>query len=296
MPESSGWPLKPGGVRFFVPLFACQQLAEHALTSHLYVEGLGYYPEASGHVMERQQHDDCLIIYCVKGGGQLWVDDHSAPGFSVGEGDLIVLPKGVPHRYRANRNDPWTMYWAHFSGNAALDYLNNLMPTRTSYVVPVGVHAKLISDFENLLSVQRTGYQFSRFVYASNLLAQLLTYVAVLVPKMGTQAGSYVDLDKIHGMMEQHLSDHLDLETLARSANLSKFHFSKKYKELTGHSPIQHFLHMKMERACYLLDISDQSVANVGEALGYEDPQYFSRLFKKVVGISPRDYRRVQRG
>lgn len=298
MPESSGWPLKPGGVRFFVPLFACQQLAQHPLTAHLYVEGMGYYPEAGGHMMERQQHDDCLIIYCVKGGGQLWVaaDSDAELQFSVNEGDLIVLPKGVQHRYRANRHDPWTMYWAHFSGVSAMDYLRHLMPTDSSFVVPVGIHAKLVADFESLLSVQRTGYQFSRFLFASNLLAQLLTYIAVLVPKMGPQSGSYVDLDKIHALMEQHLSDQLDLETLARSANLSKYHFSKKYKELTGQSPIQHFLHMKMERACYLLDISDQSIAGVSESLGYEDPQYFSRLFKKVIGISPRDYRRLERG
>ncbi|MDX1692548.1 MAG: AraC family transcriptional regulator [Ketobacteraceae bacterium] len=296
MPESSGWPLKPGGIRFFVPLFACQQLARHPLTRHLFVEGLGYYPQAAGHVMERQQHDDCLIIYCVKGRGQLQITNPAPLDFSVKEGDLILLPKGVSHRYRASRHDPWTMYWAHFSGTSAMAYLEHLMPTSSSYVVPLGIHPRLVADFENLLSVQRTGYQFSRFLYASNLLAQLLTYAAVLVPKMGPQSGSYVDLDKIHALMEQHLSRHLDLETLARSANLSKYHFSKKYKELTGQSPIQHFLHMKMERACYLLDISGESITAVSESLGYDDPQYFSRLFKKVIGISPRDYRHLDRG
>lgn len=293
MPESSGWPLKQGGIRFFVPLFATQQLAEHPLTKHLYVEGLGYYPHASGHFMERANHDDCLIIYCTQGGGQLYTENYQQ---TVREGDLIVLPKGVPHRYHADKADPWTMYWAHFNGESASEYLNSLMPQQNSFVVPVGLHPKLIADFENLLSIQKTGYQFSRFIYASNLLAQLLTYIAVLAPNTRGQAGSYIDLDKIHSLMEAHLTTQLDLDTLAKSANLSKFHFSKKYKELTGNSPIQHFLHMKMERACYLLDISERTIASISEELGYEDAQYFSRLFKKVIGISPREYRKLDRG
>lgn len=293
MPESSGWPLNPGGIRFFVPLFACQQLAKHPLTAHLYVEGMGYYPEAYGHHMERVNHDDCLIIYCVKGGGLLCIDNQTQ---AVNEGDLIVLPKGISHRYWANKTDPWTMYWVHFSGAHALDYVHQVMPSQHAFVVSVGLHSKLISDFESLLSVQRTGYQFSHFLYASNLLAQLLTYIALQARKTSAQSGNHINLEKIHALMEQHLTDQLDLNTLARSANLSKYHFSKKYKELTGQSPIQHFLHMKMERACYLLDISQQSIASISESLGYEDPQYFSRLFKKVIGLSPREYRRLDQG
>ena len=53
---------------------------------------------------------------------------------------------------------------------------------------------------------------------------------------------------------------------------------------------------MKMERACYLLDTNNQPVSRVAQALGYDDPQYFSRLFRKVTGLSPRDYRKLDKG
>lgn len=296
MPISSGWPLKQGGVRFFVPLFACEQLAQHPLTKHLYVEGLGYYPDAVGHNMSRSSHDDCLIMYCTKGKGSLHVDDTDGLEISVHEGDLMILPKGVAHRYKADRDTPWSMYWAHFNGQSAVEYLNHLIGNSDEYVLSLGIQPKLITDFESLLSVQKTGYQFSRFIYASNLLAQLLTHIAVIAPNVGRHANAQLDLVTIKNLMEENLSRQLDLDTLAESANLSKFHFSKKYKALTGYSPIQHFIHMKMERACYLLDISEQSVSAISDELGYEDAQYFSRLFKKVVGISPRDYRRLDRG
>ena len=96
--------------------------------------------------------------------------------------------------------------------------------------------------------------------------------------------------------MQSHLSGELHLEELARTANLSKYHFSKRYKELTGYSPIQHFIHLKMERACYLLDISSQPISQIANSLGYDDAHYFSRLFKKVTGLSPREYRKLDRG
>ncbi|WP_303757483.1 AraC family transcriptional regulator, partial [Enterobacter hormaechei] len=71
----------------------------------------------------------------------------------------------------------------------------------------------------------------------------------------------------------------LELERLAAFCNLSKFHFVSRYKAITGRTPIQHFLHLKIEYACQLLDSSDQSVARVGQAVGYDDSYYFSRLF-----------------
>ncbi|MEP1594525.1 MAG: helix-turn-helix transcriptional regulator, partial [Halieaceae bacterium] len=69
------------------------------------------------------------------------------------------------------------------------------------------------------------------------------------------------------------------------------FHFSNRYKKLTGYSPVKHFLNMKMEHACYLLDSSDLSVKAIASQLGYEDPLYFSRIFSKTIGMSPRSYR-----
>jgi AraC-like DNA-binding protein len=60
---------------------------------------------------------------------------------------------------------------------------------------------------------------------------------------------------------------------------------------LTGHSPIQHFLHLKIQHACLLLDTSENSIKQIAGEVGYNDAYYFSRLFKQVMGVSPSGYR-----
>ena len=88
--------------------------------------------------------------------------------------------------------------------------------------------------------------------------------------------------------MQDNIDQQIDLDALAGVAHLSKFHFSNRYKALTGYSPIKHFLHMKIEYACQLLDSTEMSVKAIAVGVGYGDPLYFSRLFSKTIGMSPR--------
>lgn len=297
MPISSNWPLSQKGIRFFVPQFAISRLSQHPTTQALYVLAIGYYPNAKQHAMSREMHEDQLIMYCTDGEGTLTTPTQT---HSVQKGDLMILPKSMPHQYVASKKNPWTIYWVHFDGKASAEYLKHIeTPTFNALdggVLSIGLHPRIVNDFENLLSVRQTGYSLNAFIYASNVLGQLLTYIALLAPKISSDSYRHnIDLDAIHVFMEEHIDEELSLEKIASFANLSKFHFSKRYKALTGYSPVQHFIHMKMEKACYLLDITDDQVTNISYQLGYEDTQYFSRVFKRVVGLSPRDYRKLDR-
>jgi len=290
MPVASNWPLGDGATRFFVPLFATEQLANHALTEHLFLEGFGYYPSAKGHEMARQHHDDYLLLYCTKGKGFLKIQSGK---YRVKAGDLVVLSKGEAHKYYSDKDDPWTLYWVHFNGLSAEQYLDHIGLPNKACVFPLGLHSKLISDFETLLNIQTTGHQFSRFVYGSNLLAQMLTYIAITAPSAKGHLAQDSDIGRAQALMEENIAGQLDLDVLASSVNLSKYHFSTKYKDVTGYSPIQHFIMLKMEKACYLLDITSRSINQISDDLGFDDAQYFSRQFKKVIGVSPREYRKM---
>ncbi|MCL6417229.1 AraC family transcriptional regulator [Aestuariirhabdus sp. Z084] len=239
--------------------------------------------------MERRNHDDNLLMFCTHGAGETWFGRQH---HHIHAGELLLLPRGQAHSYQASTQNPWTLYWFHFDGLHSDLMMDRLQQLAEGPVLKTGLQAKLLSDFGSLMSLRDGGYQLDNFIYASNHIAQMLSFIALVIrPRLKLKSGSYLDLDRIHSLMQENLHQHLDLDTIAASVSLSKYHFSKKYKELTGYSPIQHFIHLKMQQACYQLDISDKSIQEVAAQLGYDDAYYFSRLFSKILGVSPSQYR-----
>ncbi|MCP5163170.1 MAG: AraC family transcriptional regulator [Hahellaceae bacterium] len=291
MSQPSNWPLPPQGVRFHVPEVILRRYESNPLCHDLYPLRFGFYPHASGHSMQREQHDDYLLIYCIDGAARLSTPTQH---YQVQKGDLAILPKGTTHRYQADHHDPWTIFWVHFEGRLAAEFLDNLGTPANSNIVHLGVLPSLVAYFEALLAVQKTGFSDRIFIHAAQQLRQLLSYLAVQMPAVKARQFPGMNLDHIHALMLQRLHGQLELNELAASVNLSRFYFAKKYKQLTGHSPIEQFIHLKMEHACYLLDVSDRQISAIARELGYEDPYYFSRLFRKVIGLSPREYQRVR--
>ena len=77
--------------------------------------------------------------------------------------------------------------------------------------------------------------------------------------------------------------------------SLSASHFSSLFRKATGMSPMDYFIHLKLQKACLLLYSSSIKIKDVALAVGYEDPYYFSRLFKKYLKLSPDQYRVLRR-
>lgn len=288
MSQPSHWPLPADGIRFVTPGFLLEALRKHPLAGDCYPSAMGYYPAASGHGMSRERHDDNLLIFCIDGEGMLEAQDRTR---RVKAGDLVLLPANTPHYYSASREDPWTIYWCHFAGSRAADYVSLIRGGSHELILPVSNRLKLIRDFQSLLSARETGYRELPLIHAANLLKQLLSFIALQNRHAQHSAGSGFNLQHIDDTLRTNLDKSLSLEELAATCNLSKYHFSAKYKEATGYSPIKHFLHMKIEAACQMLDTTDLRISTVSAALGYEDPLYFSRLFRKITGMSPKSYR-----
>jgi AraC-like DNA-binding protein len=283
---TSNWPLPAEGIRALVPQPLADELARHPLSRDCHPHGFGYYPKARGHRMRRDHHPDHLVIYCVEGRGAVTVAGKRWP---VAAGDMVVLPSGQAHEYRAHRSEPWTIYWMHLGGELTGEYLTSI--SDDGPVVHLGFHERLLTEFRDLLALPESGFTRPAFIHAANLCKSLLSYAALLRQR-GEQRRDDLDLEALHSWMHEHLSERLSLDQLADTAGLSRYHFVRRYREHTGQTPMQAFLHMKVSRACYLLELSDLSVAEVAARFGYEDPYYFSRLFKKTVGISPARYRR----
>ena len=319
VPHTSNWPLPESGDRVLLPHELTNALAAHDLSSGCYPRAFGYYPEARGHRMARARPEDHLVIYCVAGTGWLMLENEAGDALKhpVAAGDLLLLPAGRAHTYGADNRQPWSLYWVHLSGARVPTLFAQVAEHATqpekadtdphahhgadtslrgthldsAGCYRVGLHERLVSDFRALLAIARGGYRLTAFLHAADLCRGLLSYAALLLER--PQAHQHtLDLAAVHHLMAAQLNQRPSLADLARAAGqTSTYQFIRRYRALTGQTPMQAFLHRKIERACYLLEVSDVPVAEIARQLGYDDPYYFSRLFRKITRISPARYR-----
>ena len=293
MSQPSTWPIPPGSIRFVLPRRVVADLSINPLSKDLYPLAMGFYKQAQDHAMSRTRHDDFLFIYCVEGQGTLRIGklEHS-----VKRGDLLILPKEQIHSYYASDTDPWSIYWVHCDGTLAAEFTTPLLKSSQSPIIKLGLHSRLVADFESLMDLRKSTQLFESYLHVCSLLRQILTHITLLQTQARHHYDQSLNMEAIQTLMLTRLHESLDIDTLAATANLSKYHFIKRYKNLTGSTPINDFIRMKIERACHLLDITDQRISEVAWALGYEDAYYFSRTFSKVMGISPSQYRSIRLG
>ncbi len=166
----------------------------------------------------------------------------------------------------------------------------------TNLIVNISNQTAFIDEFEQLLATRNKSYQLNSFILAANIIKKMFALFTVNSNAKPEQFKQDFNLSKVTGFMEENISQKINLQQIADSLKLSKFYFAKKFLQHTGVSPIRYFLELKIKHACKLLDESNISVKDVALKIGYDDPYYFSRLFKKIMGLSPTQYRQSQYG
>ena len=93
--------------------------------------------------------------------------------------------------------------------------------------------------------------------------------------------------------MEDNLGNNFTLAELASAVGMSRFHFSRLFRESTGESPMGYALRLRIERAKAMLLQSDRRMSEIAVTLGFFDQSHFSRTFRRMTGISPGRYARM---
>jgi AraC family transcriptional regulator len=100
------------------------------------------------------------------------------------------------------------------------------------------------------------------------------------------------NLARVRDFIDMHLHDHIDLPTLAAVANVSRFHFARLFKESIGTTPMAYLERLRMTRAQEIIRTTTYPLAEVATLVGYADQSYFTRRFRKLVGMTPATFAR----
>lgn len=268
-----------------VPRPAVAEALDRPVTRRLMVTDVGYYPEAREHLMQRPRGArETVVIVCTSGLGWARVGDAE---YRIGARNALVVPAGVPHVYGADANRPWTIWWSHLTGSDVAELVGVMEVTPTRPVVPVRSLDRVVALLDEILSGMERDQSPVRLVAAAGAAWKLLTQIAVdrVVPAPGDP------LQRAMAYLTERLDGSVRVADLARLVGVSPSHLTAMFRRATGGGVLAHHTALKMARARQLLDVSDLPVGQIALEIGYDDPFYFSRHFRKHHGMSPTDYR-----
>ena len=262
--------------------------------SQLYITDIGYYPNAVYHYRERPKGvAQWILIYCLKGSGWYSVRGHH---YEVKENQWFVIPKSEPHVYASNDDNPWTIYWIHFTGTMAAVYgSDHYVPSDINAYTTARITDR-INIFEEIFLTLSDNYSVDNLRYASSLLYGFLAPFCYLghFRKYNAQSNR-IDTHNITNMavrfMNENIEKRLTLTQIADYIGYSISQFSLIFRNSTGQSPLNYFNTLKIQRACELLETTDMKINQLCSKVGIDDSYYFSRLFTKIIGVSPKMYR-----
>ncbi|MBL7763694.1 MAG: AraC family transcriptional regulator [Chitinophagaceae bacterium] len=264
--------------------------AKNMIAGAMYITDMGYYPKAKFHYRERPAGaDQHIIIYCMEGNGRAVINKRE---YRIEPGEFIFIPSKTAHLYEADADNPWTIYWTHFKGMNAEAVIKQLEKNFAGHKGFLKHNENTVGLFNEMYNQLERGYSTDNLIYSSMCLWHYLT--AFMFNNKYSAPGklSYKDpTDVAIDFLQDRIGSLLTLEEIAAAVNLSASHFSFLFKNKTGFSPIEYFNHLKIQRACQYLLFTNLRIREISWNLGIEDPYYFSRLFKKVMGVAPGEYR-----
>jgi AraC-like DNA-binding protein len=260
--------------------------------SQLMVTDVGYYPRASTHGRQRThgaaQH---VVIVCAAGRGTCVLPSGV---HTVQAGQALVIPAGQPHRYEADAEDPWTIWWMHLVGQQVPALLAAIGATPDRPVVGVGDPSRVIALIDTVLRRMERDETMSTLLAASGAAWHAMALLAADRRTVGREQADPVGATIEH--LRANASARIPVTDLAAMAGLSVSHYSALFRRATGYGALEYQTRLRMSTARELLDTTDRSVASVAAQVGFADPLYFSRQFRRIHGVSPTEYRSHDKG
>lgn len=149
----------------------------------------------------------------------------------------------------------------------------------------------LIEDLEHELERQAHGYAFMAIAHLMRLIGFLSRAYSELDGD-DRHVQPVPQISKLLGYMERHFAEPLTVLDLMHVAHMSQTSLMRNFRQMVGHAPIEHLIHLRVARARQLLAQTDLPIGEIARAVGIRDGNYLARQFRRVTGSSPRAYRR----
>lgn len=252
----------------------------------------GYEDCEPGHRYGPNKRTAYLIHIILRGKGKLEIDGQT---YLLEEGDAFLLRPEEEAWYEADYMHPWTYIWVGFSGMKAEECVTNSGFDNGNHVIHKVNHASLQNYVTEMLKAHNLSYSNSlrRCAYLQMFFADLIDQFTAYVPGIekveNTPGAEYVR--RLMTYIADNYKYRIRISELADGMGINRSYLSNNFKRITGYSPTEYLVQIRMEKAKSLLTKTNYSISQIASEVGYTDQLNFSRMFKQRFGESPKRYR-----
>lgn len=278
-------------IRYFrLPEPVINELKKNPVARDLYISETGELEIMRDTIWETPGLlENHLLAYCTRGKGIVVISDELFP---LSKDQFIIIPEGHNFRYYSELNTDSRFFIAFFNGKKSrllgkeFSVVRSLIPSVNNLV------ANREMLFEEIFNNLGKGFHNENLEYVSFCFGHLLaTFIYASRNCEDLAEESSAAVRKAIEFMHRNLDRKVTLKEISKEIGYSETYFTVLFKKETGYSPLSYFSHLKILRATEFLDHTHGKVKEISYALGYSDPYYFTRDFKKKMGMSPRQYR-----
>ncbi|MBR5569350.1 MAG: helix-turn-helix transcriptional regulator [Oscillospiraceae bacterium] len=234
---------------------------------------------------------DYQLLYIVSGKTHFFIDGEER---IVTAGHMVLFQPRQQQRYVYYGSERPEVYWVHFTGSDVKNILRHYQIPLDEPVFYSGASATYAYLFKGMIhELQSCHTGFAELI--SMYLRQIFLLVQRTRKETKPSISTFIqqEVEYARRYFNEHYNEPISIQEYAQSRNISVCWFQRNFKQLVSHTPMQYLLVVRVNNAANLLETTDYSVTEIGSIVGYDDPLYFSRLFRKVKGLSPVAYRKL---
>ncbi len=233
---------------------------------------------------------DFQLLYIAAGKAHFHFGDKET---IVPAGHMVLYRPKEPQRYEYYAEDQTEVYWVHFTGGNVTNLLRSYGLTDDKKVFYCGCGLEYQNLFRAMideLQMCLDSYPEMIEMYLREIFIRLQRCFKTSIKTDNSHAAE--EIDKAASYFNEHYSEQINIDAYAEEHHFSTSWFIRNFKLYTGFTPMQYILSKRIYNAEALLQNTQYTVTEIAQIVGYDNPLYFSRVFKKQKGLSPTDYRK----
>ena len=254
----------------------------------------GYEQCDPGHSFGPATRNHYLFHYILSGTGTLMADNAKGETqtYSIKSGQGFIIFPGQINTYIADKQLPWEYMWIEFDG---LRIKEALSVTDLCKDVPIyHSHSKELREklADEMLYIVNHPHESSfRLIGHLYLFMDYLLQSAKSTKLVSSGRMSDYYIKEAINYIEQNFQNNISIEDIATLCGINRSYLGKIFRNSIGRSPQEFLMNYRMVKATELLKLTSLSIADISSAVGYENQLHFSRAFKNIYGVSPREWR-----